>query len=440
MTLPRRLGAVGATGTLVSIMIGSGIFRVASVVARDVPSPTGFMLVWITGGLLAVAGALSFGELAAMFPVTGGRYVYLREGVSPVVAFTYAWAHTFFLRPVAVGAGALVFASYLGSMVPRLAAHERASAAAIVLLLGAVNYRSVWFSAAIGTVTGAAKALALAGFAIVILVATPAASPTAAPPASGISAHAFGLALVTVMWTYSGWGSTTYITGEVRRGERVMPLVLMGGVSGCVLLFVLVNLAYLHALPMAAIATSKAVAADAAGWAFGPAGRGLIAALVVVATLGSLNGTVLASPRMSFALGQDTPQLGWLANIHRRYQTPHVAITVTCLLGVVGVLSHTFEQLADAYILGAWPFYILCVIGLFRLRRRRPDLARPFHTPGYPIVPAVFLLAAAAMLVNAAVAQPRDAIVGSGLILLGVPVFYFLTIHRSTAAAEPPVD
>jgi len=437
--LPRRLGAVSAAATLVGIMIGSGIFRVPSSVAARLPSPGGFLLVWLVGGLFALAGALALGELSGMFPESGGRYVFIREGVGPLPAFLYGWLSLFILRPASKGAIALVFASYLGTFVPAVAAHEQLTAAALIVLLGAVNYRSVLWSAGLSTVTSAAKALGLAGIAVAILVAAPhPAAGAPAAPAAAIGWHGFGLALVTVMWTYSGWGNTTYLAGEVRNAGRTMPLVLAGGVLGMIVLYMLVNAAFLRALPMAELTATKTVAADAAGKVFGSASGRLIGVLVLVSALGSLNSAMLLSARLPFAMGKDTAALGRLSAVHRLYQTPHVAVAVMTVLSVIYLSSHTFEQLAETFILGSWPFYILCIIGLFRLRRRRPDLARPFRTPGYPVVPALFLLASVGMLANAVVDRPWDALIAVGLALLGLPFYYGLRWVRPRAAATPP--
>jgi amino acid transporter len=424
--LPRRLGALGATGTIIGIMVGSGIFRIPSSVATLLPSPTAFMLVWVVGGLFALTGALVVGELSAMFPVPGGHYIHLREGTGPLSAFIFAWSSVVLLRPVALGALGLVFASYLGSLIPALAPYERGIAMALILAVGIVNYRSVAASGALVTALSAIKVLALAAMSVGIYLAVPAAvqaAPGALPPSTP---HSFGLALVTVMWTYSGWGSTTSIAGEVRNAERVMPRVLAGGVIFVVMLFLSINAAYLHALPMSAIAASKTVAADAAANAFGVAGGRMISLVVVVATLGTIQAMMLSSPRMLFALGEDTPVLAKLATVHRTYQTPGVAVLVTAVMGVGYLTTNSFEQLAGNYVLGSWPFYVLSVIGLFRLRRLRPDAPRPFRTPWYPVVPAIFLLAAVGMLANAIAVQPKTALLGTGLILSGVPVFYLL--------------
>lgn len=425
-TLSRRIGTAGAIATLVGVSIGSGIFRVPSTVAREFPSPTAFMLIWVIGGVFTLAGALTFGELASTFPVTGGTYVYLREGVGPLAAFVCAWTHLFFLRPVATGAVALVFASYLGKLVPAAAAHEPLTASLLLIAVAAINCRSVRLSTNVMLVTGGAKALAVFLLAVFLLVLAPGTPPDVAVPASGGTWHGFWVAITTVMFTFSGWSSTSYLTGEVRHAERAMPLVLASGVGFVVLLFLLLNLAYVHALPMSAIAGSNAVASDAAVRVFGPVGQRLVVALVVLATVGSLNGTMLSSPRQTFAMGVDTPALAWLAAIHRVYQTPFVAIAITALLSLVAVWSHTFEQLASSFVLGSWVFYFLCVIGLFRMRRQRPDLPRPFRVPGYPVVPALLMVASVGMIANVSASQPRDSLIASGLMLVGVVMYYLL--------------
>ncbi len=427
-------------GALVGLMIGSGIFRVPSTVAAQLPSPGAFMLVWLVGGLFSLTGALAFGELAAMFPENGGRYVFLREGIGPLAAFLYGWMSTLLLRPASVGALGLVFASYFGALVPPLAGHERETAAAFILLLAAVNYRSVLWSAALGSLTSAAKFLALAALAVAILIAVPAVGSAAPAAATPVPWHGFLLALITVMWTYSGWGSTTYITGEVKNPGRTMPLVLSGGVIAITILYLLVNAAFLRALPIAEIAATKTVAADAAAKIFGTAGAVVIAVMVVVSTFGAISSSMLLSSRLPFAIGRDHPLLRRLSAVHAVHQTPYIGVVVTALLSLAYLSNHSFEQLAEVFVLGLWPFYGLCVLGLFRLRRLRPDLARPYRTPGYPVVPALFVLTTVAMVGNAAIERPREAAIGVGILLLGIPVYYAFKRAGRPAAATPPID
>ncbi|MEO7355376.1 MAG: amino acid permease, partial [Gemmatimonadales bacterium] len=214
--LPRRLGTIAASGTIIGIMVGSGIFRIPSTVAGHLSSPGLFMLVWLVGGLLALAGALVVGEFSAMFPVPGGHYIQLREGTGELSAFVFAWTTVFLLRPVALGALGLVFAAYFGKLVPAAATHEHLVAMALIVVVSAVNYRSVAASGALATFLSVVKVVALAAMVIGIYLVVPVSASSGAVAASPPTLHGFGLALVTVMWTFSGWGSSTAIAGEVR--------------------------------------------------------------------------------------------------------------------------------------------------------------------------------------------------------------------------------
>lgn len=425
--LPRALGAFAASGTLVGIMIGSGIFRVPSSVAALVPDIGWFFAVWILGGLLALAGALVFAEFAAMFPDTGGRYVYLREGVAPVAAYAYAIGNVLLLRPTSLAARAMLVAAYLGALVPFADRHEHLTAAGILIGLGLLNAVSVRLTAGSTAVTAAAKAGLLALLAILLLSGEPTVGVvTATAPVGELGMQGFGLALVTVVWTYSGWGSTTYITGEVRNAEWTMPRVLIGGVGFVILLFLALNFGYLHALGLEGVAGSSAVATDAALAVLGAEGSRLVSVLVVVSVLGSLAGSMFTAPRLPFALGQDSRRLAMLARVHGAFKTPHVSIVLTVVLAVIYLWGSSFEQLVSEYILGSWPFYVLCGVGFFRLRRLRPELPRPFRVPGYPWIPGFFLLTATAMVINGFVADPLGALTGSWVMLIGIPVYWLV--------------
>jgi APA family basic amino acid/polyamine antiporter len=424
---------MSALGAMIGSIIGSGIFRVPSTVAAHLPTPAAFLGIWVIGGLFALCGAWIYAEYAAMYPVTGGRYVYLREGVGRLPAFVYAWTSTLLLQPVSIGAIALVFSAYLATVFPALVDRQREVAMALLLIIGVINYRSALLGAGLASVTMLAKALALTAMAMVILVAV---SPEMATPTTAVSTGAvpwngFALALVTVMWTYSGWDTPTLLTGEVRDAEQVMPRVLVGGIVAMIVLFVVVNIAYLRALGIEGIAASGAVAADAVGRGFGLRGVQAVGVLVALSTLGSLCVSLLSSPRLVFALGQDFPRLGAFGRVHQAHGTPHIGVLVTMLLAMVCVWNRTFEQLAETFILGSWPFQMLVAYGLIRLRRIRPAEHRPFRTPWYPMVPIAFLLVSTVMLVSASLENPRHALLGTLLILGGVPVYFVLRSRSS---------
>jgi APA family basic amino acid/polyamine antiporter len=431
VALPRTLGRLATAGTLIGIMIGSGIFQAPAVVASHVAAPGTFMLVWLVGGLLAMSGAAVFGELSAMFPQTGGRYVYLRESIHPAVAFTYALGNVLFLRPVSLGVRAMLLVGYLGAVVPVIGLHEHLAAAILLVLLALVNVRSTVGSAGLTSGVTVVKVGLLGGLAALLLIA---AWPwhmaaTTLAPAGGAVLHpwrGFGLAMLTVVYSYSGWGSTTYITGEVRDAERIMPRILIGGVAFVVGLFLLVNVAYLAAIPMDAMASSRAVAATAATAVLGGWGGSLVAVVVVVSVLGSLAGSMLTAPRLSFAVGSDVPRLRWLSAVHPTWNTPHLAVAFGTVLAVGYLWGESFESLVHGYVLGSWPFYVLCAVGYFRLRRIHPEMRRPYRVPGHPVIPAFFLITAAAMLINGLTADWRSAMLGSWVMLAGLPVYWLL--------------
>jgi basic amino acid/polyamine antiporter, APA family len=425
--LPRRLGVWSAAAILVGSTIGSGIFRVPSI-AAETGSIGAVALLWVLGGVVAVTGALTLAELATMFPRSGGLYVYLREAYGPLPAFLFGWTRLLLLQPALLGGIAMVFAAYAGVFVPLGDAGTRAVAGGLVVLLAAANIRSVRWGAALQNVSTAAKVAALGGLAGVAFVfgdgAGGAFAQPAAAPGAAVGLGAFGIALIAVLWTYDGWADVTYMAGEVRDPARALPRALIGGSAAVVAIYLLVNAAYLYVLPLDEMAASRLVAADAAARIFGAAGASLVAALVMLSTFGALNGTMMSGPRVFFALADDGLFFRRFAAVHPRFETPHAAIALAAVLGVGYISVRTFEQLAEAFVLGLWPFHVLAVGAVFLLRRSRPTAARPYRTLGYPLVPLVFMSASCAMLLNALLRQPLSTMLSFGIILAGVPAFY----------------
>lgn len=426
--LDRRLGAVSGAGVIVGLMVGSGIFRVPSVVAGHVESVVPVAGLWVAGGGLALLGALSLAELAAMYPRTGGIYVYLREVYGPLVAFLYGWTRLLVLAPASIGAIALICAAYLRSLLPLGGLSESEVAVAVIVAVAALNVRSVSASAVTGNALSALKVAGLVVLGLALLwlgdagggsLATVGSGP-GAPPASW---SAFGLALVTVMWTYSGWSAVTALGGEMRDPGRTLPRALALGTAVVVAAYLVVNAGYLLVLPADAMAASPLVAADAAGAAAGSAARHLVAVLVAVSTFGALHAAMMYNPRIFYAMAEDGLLFRPFGRAHERYRTPHLAVTLSALLGIGFVLSRSFEQLAETFILGVWPFHVLAVAGLFVLRRRRPDAERPYRVQGYPLTPALFLAASVAMVANALWQRPASGAASVGAVLLGVPVY-----------------
>ena len=423
--LPRRLGMWSAMAAAVGLTIGSGIFRVPSTIAAESGSVGAVALVWILGGVISLCGALTIAELAAMFPRAGGLYVYLREAYGSLPAFLFGWSW-FFIRSAASAGTALIFVAYMRTFVPLGDVGQRVAAVALIVLVGAANYRSVRLGAAIQNASTVAKVLAIlvaaaALFALGELQGGALAEPvTFAPTSMG----GVGVALVAALFAYDGWIAATLVAGEVRDPGRSLPRALVGGTAIIVVTYLIINAAYLYALPLADVAASKAVAADAMTRVSGAGGAAVIAGLVMLSTFGGLNAGLMTGPRVFYAMAEDRLFFQRVAAVHPRYQTPHVAVVLLVLLTALNASVRTFEQLAEAFVLLLYPFLALTVAAVFVLRRKRPDLERPYRTAGYPIVPAIFLIGVTAMMGNALVKRPSATLLAAGIVVVGVPIYF----------------
>lgn len=439
--LPRLLGVWSAGAILVGSTIGSGIFRVPSI-AAEAGSIGAVAMLWLLGAFIALCGVLTIAELATMFPRPGGIYVFLRETYGPVPAFLFGWTRLLVIQPAALGAIAMIFASYAKAFVPLSDAGVRIIAATLIVTLAAANYRSLRWGASVQNVSTVAKVVALVGLAILLFALGDAASGAlrSAPALSSVAWGGFGLALIAIMWTYDGWGDVTYIAGEVRDPGRTLPRALIGGLLVVVAVYLTINAAFLFVLSLDEMAASPLVAADAATRVFGAAGAAAAAALVMLSTFGALNGCIMTGPRTFFAMADDGLFFRRIAAVHHRFRTPHAAITLAALLGIAYVSLRTFEQLTEAFILGIWPFYMLTVTAVLILRRKRPDQPRPYRALGYPVLPLLFLLASGALIGNALIRQPLSTLFGFGIILSGLPVFYLWRGLRRDAGPSEPVS
>ena len=428
--LVRRLGFWSAIGIVVGVTIGSGIFRTPASIASRVPDPTLMLGVWIAGGLISLAGALSVAELAASLPHTGGWYVYLRESWGRLAGFLFGWSELVLIRASANGAISTVFSEYLfrslgynPSMSP--AATDFVAAAAIVTA-AIINIRGVQLGALVAGASSVAKVgalvlLVVASFAIGGGAGASADNFTAATGA--VDASLFGLALISVLWAYDGFADVSFAAGEVRDPQRTLPRAIVAGTLTIIGIYVAANAAYLYVNPVDRMAVSPLIAADTMQSLFGQAGVAFVSVVVTISTFGALIAIMLSAPRIFFAMADDRLFFRPMARVHPRYGTPHVAIALSAALGVFFVLTRTFEQLADTFVLTIWPFYGLAIAGLYRLRRMRPDLPRPYKVPGYPFVPAIFVAAVVFIVGNALIADPVWTGVTFAIVLAGVPVY-----------------
>ena len=434
--LPRRLGLLSAWAVAVGTTIGSGIFRTPAVVAGRVEDPALFIAGWVLGGVLALAGALTYAELAAMYPRTGGMYVYIREGFGRLPAFLFGWAELLVIRPAAFGAIAIVSAEYFWRLLGRDGAAAVAglplslaqvTAAGFIILVGAANYRAIQLGAIIQNVStvfkvGALVLLVALGF---LLPHDPVSIPPAAPvEGAALSATAaFGIAMVAILWAYDGWADLAFVSGEVRDPQRILPRALMLGTGTVAILYLSAIAVYMHIVPLAAMPGSPLIAADAAQAVIGRAGVVFVSLAIMISTFGTLNGSMMTGPRVFYAMAEDRLFFRALAAVHPRFGTPGRSIVLATVLGVVFVSIREFAQLADQFIIGIWPFYALGVAAVFVLRRRAPAAERPYRVWGYPVIPLLFLLASVYLLGNYMVTETRLFLADVLVILSGIPVY-----------------
>lgn len=423
--LPRSLGLTSCLLLVIGVVTGSGIFRVPSPVAAEAGNLTSVAVVWILAGVLTLLAALSIAELAAMFPLTGGPYVYLREGYGRPIGFLYGWMELL-TGPIGSAAKALIFSGYLAALVPMSAVAQHVVAAVLLLLVGVVNVRSIRLAAAAQNLSTGAKLTALVVLAAAIYAFAPdgAGNPLTTQAAGQPQWVGIGTALVTVMFAYEGWQGVTMVAGEVKNPQRNLPIALVGGLLAVMAFYMLINAAYFRVLSVPEIMASKSVAADAAATVLGHFGASVIGALVLLSVFGTLNGGVMAGPRVLAAMADDDLFFSGVRKVHAKYATPYIAITVSITLAITYVSFRDFSELVQAYILAKWPFNALMVAAVFVLRRRLPGLARSYRVVGYPVVPAIYVVATILVMINITCAKPWSALSSLGITLLGLPVFY----------------
>jgi amino acid transporter len=440
--LPRRLGIWSSVAIVVGITIGSGIFRSPAGIARLVPNPLLMLGLWLGGGGVTLCGALSLAELAAALPETGGLYAYLREGWGRMAGFLFGWSELVLIRASALGGIAVVFGEYLlrslgvDPIEHWLAA--RGLSALAIAFAAAVNIRGADLGAFIVGIATWAKfaALALLAAAALLLGGAHGASvahlTAGTEPGATIGFGAVGLAVVSILWAYDGWADLSFVSGEVKDPQRNLPRAIILGTLAIIVIYTVTNFAYLYVSPIDAVARSPLVAADTMLALFGRTGVVLVSLFVMISSFSSLNGSMLASPRVFFAMADDQLFFQAIARVHPRYKTPHIAILLAGLLGMVLVVSRSFEALTDTFVLAIWPFYALGIAAIYRLRRTRPDLPRPYRVIGYPVVPAIFIISVAGFVINAFVNEPVSTGATFALILAGIPVYSYFFASTSS--------
>lgn len=444
--LRRDLGLATALAIVVGTVIGSGIFRVPQAMIQSVGSVHMVFLVWIVGGALTMAGALTYAELAAALPGAGGEYVYLTEAYGPMWGYLYSWTQLSVAKSGSIATLATAFFEYTAHFIPEFEKlwftlgpfpikYGQIFALLLILALGALNYIGVRVG---GNVQVAVTVVKVTLIAVVIgaglLYAHPAAQddPLPAPPLQ----TGFIAALVAALWAYDGWNNVGMVASEIRNPKRNLPLALIGGTALVIAIYMLANWAYFRVLTPAEVAGHKLVAAEMMQRVWGPAGAAAVSLAAMISIFAALNGSILTGARVPYAAARDGLFFKSVARVHPAFHTPGVSIMMltgwSCLL----VLSGKYDDLFNFVIFGSWILYAMATASVFVLRRKRPDLPRPYKTLGYPVVPALFLLGAAVLEIQTLIDKPRQAITGIALILLGLPFYFY---WRGTAQ-KAPVD
>jgi amino acid transporter len=425
---------------VVGSTIGSGIFRSPAGIADRIPGPLPLLIIWILGGLFALCGALTVAELSSEVPRTGGFYAFLREGWGRLPAFLFGWGQLTIVRAASLGAIAITFAEYFVRVIgfdPGIAPYDRYAqyiAAAAIALTASFNIIGVKWGSTVINLTTIAK---FGGLAFIVVLALAIGWPqtgghfTPMVPPGSVQVGAFGLALVSVLWAYDGWADVSYVAGEIIEPRKNLPRAIIGGTVAVMTIYVLANLGYMAVLPIEEIRTSRLVAADVAERIIGRPGVIFVSTTVMISTFGTLSAVLLTSPRVLFAMADDGMLFAPIAKVHPKYQTPYVAIGLVATLGLIFVLLLRFEKLADTFVMAMIPFYALGVAAVYRLRRR-PGYSPSFRTPGYPVVPALFIASVAYLLLNALL-DPSSRVWAIGIfvvLLAGIPVFH-MTVGKN---------
>jgi APA family basic amino acid/polyamine antiporter len=449
--LARALGARDAALVTVGAVVGTGVFLTTGPIAAVLPHTGLILLVWLLGGLLSLAGALTYAELGAMFPRAGGQYHFLKEAWGELPAFLFGWASFLVIMSGGLAALAAGFGEYLGAFVPFFATGHvllslplgpwtaslnggQLAGVIAIIVLSLVNARGVVLGTSLQNVVTAAKIAAIAVLGVAGLVASSSVEPAPlAPLPSGGLLAPLGIAMIAVLWSFDGWYAATFLAGEMRDPERDLPRGLVIGSLIITTLYLLVNVGYVRGLPLPELAASSRVAEDAARALFGALGARLVSALILVSILGALAATVLYAPRIYLAMAEDGLFFRALARIHPRYQVPVTCIAAQCVWSVLLTLSGSFEQLYTYVVFAMFSFHVATGLAVFALRVRRPDRPRPFRVPGYPWVPALFVLTSLAFVINTLVERPTESGIGVVLVAAGVPAFLW---WRRTPALE----
>ena len=452
--LVRGLTLTAAVMIVAGSMIGSGIFRKPASMADQLGSPELLIFVWVAAGIVTFIGALCNSEVSGMINVTGGQYIYFKKMYGDFTSFIYGWSNLSVIQSGSQAAIAYAFAEYTGYFIkypqapqsiqniafympmvgnihPFVDLGTKITAILIIIFLSGVNYIGVVFGGRVQTVVTYLKIFTLLAISFALLgfgngntsnIYTHFTMPVRT--AAGLIA-ALGLSFSGAFWAYDAWNNVTFVSGEIKDARRNVPLALLYGTLIVISVYVLINIAFLYVMPIGEMAKSPLVAATAAEKIFGTSGASLISIAVIISTFGALNGNILATTRVPFAMARERLFFKSLGNVHPRFGTPYISLIVQGIWSCVLVLSGSFDTITDYVMFASWLFYLLGAYGVFVLRKKMPDAPRPYKVWGYPYTPAIFVVAASLFLVVSIVSDTQNAMMGLILICTGLPFYFF---------------
>lgn len=424
-TLKRTLGSRDLVLLVIGNVIGSGIFLSPSSVLRQsgesLPIAVG---VWLVGGLLSLMGALSYAELGSMDPGAGGLYAYIRDGFGKFPAFLYGWTLFFVIGAGTIATLAVAAADYMTQFTPLSPAQKNIVAITLIVIMAVINLRGTAGSTSVQNVATLIKVGAIVAMSVVFFILGKGATlPPVEHVVAPVSLSGVGLSIIAVLWAYEGWQYVTFVAGEAKDPQRTIPRSLILGTAILIVIYIVANLAYAAALGTSRMAASERVAGEAMAAVLGPTAGKAVALAIIISMYSAAHATVITVPRVYYAMARDGVFFQKLGEIHPKYGTPAVAIVSSCVVSALLALTGTFEQLLTYVVFIGWIFYALGAAAVIALRIKRPNAERPFRVPGYPLTPALFVLAAAAIVGNTLWSQPGQSAIGIGVVLLGAPVY-----------------
>jgi len=447
--LKRDLGPWAAASIVVGTVIGSGIFLVPKTMIQRTGSPHMVFVAWVAGGLLSLAGALSYAELAAALPEAGGEYAFLREAYGPMWGFLYSWTQMWVAKSGSIATLATGFFVYLSNFYapldtvfysvplplgphggPLELRYGQLFAIALILLLGWLNYYGVKLGGDVQVTVTIVKVALIAMIILSGLVLGHAHAPFTGPPIAPLTFAGFIAALVAALWAYDGWNNVSMVSSEVRNPQRNLPLALIGGTLAVIGIYLLANAAYFHILTAREVAGADRAPAEMMRKIFDGPGANAVAIAAMISIFAALNGSILSGSRVPYAAARQGYFFSAIGRVSPKYHTPGVSILALSAWASLLVLSGNYDDLFNLVIFASWILYGMTAAAVLVLRKKRPDLYRPYRTFGYPYVPVLFILGASVLLFSTLFDRPRESFMGIGLILAGLPFYYYWRRRR----------